>query len=171
MEHIFEQTVPAFIKALKNLDAQITKAETHLAADMHATFPQQARLAPDMFPFARQVQIATDNARLGVARLTGKEMPAFSDSEATFGELHERIMKTIDSLAPLTASDFADAAERKVELKYYPGQYMKGADYMKEYLVPNFFFHVAMAYAILRNAGVPIGKADFLGALPLIPNE
>ena len=171
MQHLFDQTVPVFIKALKNLDSQISKAEAHVAADAQAPFPQTARLAPDMFPFAKQVQIATDNARLGVARLTGKEMPSFADNEVSFAELHERITKTIELLSPLTAADFDGAADRKIELKYYPDQHMTGANYTQEYLVPNFFFHVAIAYAILRNAGVPIGKADFLGSLPLVAND
>ncbi len=171
MQHLFERTVPVFIKSLQNLDAQIAKAESHLSADAHAPFPQDARLAPDMFPFAKQVQIATDNARLGVARLTGKEMPPFADTEASFAELHQRIAATIALLTPITAADFDGAAERKIELKYFPGKHMSGADYTQEYLIPNFFFHVAIAYAILRNAGVPVGKADFLGTLPLVDNE
>lgn len=170
MQSLFESTVPVFTKALTNLSSQLDKAAAHVAEAEHATFPKSARLAPDMFPLIRQVQIACDNAKGGVARLTGKEMPKFEDTEESFSDAKARIEKTLALLAPLTEQDFAGAAERKAELPYFPGKYMTGADYAREYLIPNFFFHVAMAYAVMRNAGVPLGKGDFLGSLPLQDN-
>lgn len=171
MRSLYESTVPVFIKALENLEVQLTKAEKHFDASIHGSFPEEARLAKDMFPFVRQVQIACDNAKGGVGRLIGKEMPKFEDGEKTFEELKMRIGKTIRLLKEVCEADFADAAERKAELPYFPGKHMAGADYAREYLIPNFFFHTAMAYAILRNAGVPLGKCDFLGSLPLKENE
>jgi hypothetical protein len=170
MQSLFESTVPVCTKALTNLSAQLDKAAAHVAESDHASFPVSARLAPDMFPLIRQVQIACDNAKGGVSRLTGKEMPKFEDTEQSFADAQARIQKTLALLAPITEKDFEGAADRKVELPYFPGKHMSGADYAREYLLPNFFFHVAMAYAIMRNAGVPLGKGDFLGSLPLQDN-
>lgn len=170
MQSLFESTVPVFTKALTNMSLQLDKAAAHVAEAEHVTFPTQARLAPDMFPLIRQVQIACDNAKGGVSRLTGKEMPKFEDTEQSFADAKARIEKTLALLAPLTEADFDGAAERKAELPYFPGKFMTGADYAREYLIPNFFFHVAMVYAIMRNAGVPLGKNDFLGSLPLQDN-
>lgn len=124
------------------------------------------RLAPDMFPFAKQVQTACDNAKLMAARLSGIEAPTFEDTEATLDELVERIDKTLAYLATVPEESFAGAAEKKIEIKYFAPKWFKGFDYAREYTIPNFFFHTSMAYALVRKNDVAIGKADYINGLP-----
>ena len=125
------------------------------------------RLAPDQFPFVRQVQIAGDTAKLAAARLTGKDAPVQPDTETTLGELRARLRIVIAFLDELTAEDFADAATRSVSQPRWEGKVMTGADYFIEHALPNFYFHLTHSYALLRNRGVTIGKRDYLGALSL----
>lgn len=129
------------------------------------------RLAPDMFPFKKQVQVATDNAKGCAARLSGSEVPSYADDEETFDALLARIEKTITYMQGFTESSFDHAAEVKVTLPYFPGKYMPGVAYALEYAVPNFFFHVTTTYAIARKLGVNIGKADYMNSLPLLDLE
>jgi uncharacterized protein len=124
-----------------------------------------ARLAPDQFPFARQVQIACDTAKLGAARLTGKEAPSNPDTEQTLDELRARIRSTIAFLDTLSAKDFEGAATRVVTQPRWEGKVMSGADFFVEHMLPNFFFHATHVYAILRHNGVSVGKRDYLGTL------
>ena len=128
-------------------------------------------LAPDMFPFSRQIQIATDNAKGAVARLTQTENPKYADTETTFLELEARIDKTIAFLNTFKPEQFVNVEKMKVELPYFPGKHMLGDAYFKEYALPNFFFHVTTAYAIVRSLGGELGKPDYMHSLPLIPNE
>ena len=123
------------------------------------------RLAPDQFAFARQVQTACDAAKLGASRLTGKEAPAHPDTEQTIDELHARVRSVVSYLEPLTARDFEGAATRVITQPRWEGKVMSGHDYLVEHTLPNFYFHLTTAYAILRHCGVGIGKRDFLGAL------
>ena len=128
------------------------------------------RLAPDMFDFKRQVQIATDNAKGAAGRLTGKEIPSFEDTESSFAELITRVEKTIAYLDTFSEADFVGAAERKVELIYFKDMHFTGEGYLVEYFIPNFHFHLVTAYNIARNAGFELGKKDFMFQIPLIPN-
>ncbi len=123
------------------------------------------RLAPDQFAFGRQVQIACDTAKAAASRLTGKEAPTHADTEQTLDELHTRVRAVIAYLDGFTAEDFAAAATRVVTQPRWEGKVMSGADYFLQHAVPNFFFHAAHAYALLRHNGVGLGKRDFLGAL------
>jgi uncharacterized protein len=123
------------------------------------------RLAPDQFAFARQVQIACDTAKHGAARLTGKEAPNHPDTEQTLDELRARLRAAIGYLDGFSAKDFEGAAARVVTQPRWEGKVMTGADYFREHVQPNFFFHATTCYAILRHNGVPIGKRDYLGAL------
>lgn len=125
------------------------------------------RLAPDQFAFARQVQSACDTAKLGASRLTGKEAPKSADTEETLGDLSARVRATIAYLDGFTAQDFSDAATRVVTQPRWEGKVMTGANYFLQHALPNFFFHLAQAYAILRHNGVGIGKRDYLGALDM----
>jgi hypothetical protein len=125
------------------------------------------RLAPDQFAFARQVQTACDTAKLAASRLTGKEAPSHADTEQTLEELHARVRAVIAYLDTLSAKDFEGAAARVVTQPRWEGKVMSGADYFVEHAVPNFFFHLTTAYAILRNNGVNVGKRDYLGTLSL----
>jgi hypothetical protein len=125
------------------------------------------RLAPDQFAFARQLQTACDTAKLAAARLSGKEAPKHPDTEQTLDELRARIQTVIAYLDGFTAKDFEGAATRVITQPRWEGKVMSGADYFIEHAVPNFFFHLTHTYAILRHAGVDIGKKDYLGTLNL----
>jgi hypothetical protein len=123
------------------------------------------RLAVDQFPFARQVQIACDTAKLGASRITGKDAPTQPDTEETIDQLRARVQSVIAYLGGFTAKDFEGAATRSITQPRWEGKTMTGADFFLEHALPNFFFHLTTAYALLRQAGVPVGKRDFLGAL------
>jgi uncharacterized protein len=125
------------------------------------------RLAPDQFPFVRQVQTACDTAKLAAARLSGKEAPKHPDTEQTVDELRARIGSVVKYLDAFTAKDFEGAETRVITQPRWEGKVMSGADYFREHAIPNFYFHTVHTYAILRHAGVDIGKRDFLGALTL----
>ncbi len=123
------------------------------------------RLVVDQFPLSRQVQIACDTAKLAASRLSGKEAPAQADTEETIDQLRERLRSVIAYLDGYTAADFSTAAQRTITQPRWEGKTMTGADYFLEHALPNFFFHLTTAYAILRQNGVPLGKRDYLGVL------
>ena len=123
------------------------------------------RLSVDQFPFTRQVQVACDTAKLGASRLTGKEAPNNPDTEETLEQLRARVQATVAYLNGFTAKDFENAATRSITQPRWEGKTMTGADFFLEHALPNFYFHLTTAYALLRHAGVPIGKRDFLGTL------
>ncbi|MGD0674942.1 MAG: DUF1993 domain-containing protein [Polyangiaceae bacterium] len=125
------------------------------------------RLAPDQFAFARQVQSACDTAKFAAARLAGRDAPTHADTEQTLDELHARVRAVIAYLEGFKAADFEGASKRVITQPRWEGKVMTGADYFVEHAVPNFFFHVTHAYAILRHNGVSIGKRDYLGPLTL----
>ncbi|MEO6599759.1 MAG: DUF1993 domain-containing protein [Polyangiaceae bacterium] len=124
-----------------------------------------ARLAPDQFAFARQIQIACDTLKLGASRLTGKDAPSHADTEQTLAELRERVKSVVAYLDHFTAKDFEGTDARSVTQPRWEGKVMTGKDYFFEHVQPNFYFHLAHAFAILRHNGVPVGKKDYLGAL------
>jgi hypothetical protein len=155
-----QASVPLFVRALRNLSEILKKAETHPGADSFA----EARLAPDMLTLAGQIQRASDAAKACAARLSGSEAPGFPDTEKTFPELQARIEKTIDYLKSVPSSSIDGSEEREVRFKAGPNEYVfTGVQYLQGFAIPNFFFHVTVAYAILRHHGVQIGKMDFLG--------
>jgi len=125
----------------------------------------EQRLAMNQFPFVRQVQIACDTAKLGASRLTGREAPKHEDSEQTVAELRTRLASVIAYLDDFSERDFEKAGEQIVSQPRWNGKTMTGADYFREHVVPNFFFHLGHTYAILRHKGVKIGKRDYLGKL------
>lgn len=162
---MFDTSVPVLIHFLKGMSAMLTKAEAHCAArKIEPEAILKARLFPDMFHFTRQVQLATDFAKGMGARLAGIAVPSFADEENTFAELQARIGKTVDFLGTLTREQYADAATRTVTIKV-GGQdtNFAGATYAASYALPNFYFHLATAYDILRHNGVELGKKDFMG--------
>jgi hypothetical protein len=125
-----------------------------------------SRLAPDMLPFVRQIQIASDNAKFGVARLAGIEAPKFEDNEKTLDELRARVRKTLDFIKSVPASAFEGAEDRDIKIAVPNRTFeMKGLTYLRGWVLPNVFFHVTTAYLILRHNGVDVGKRDFLGEL------
>jgi len=123
------------------------------------------RLAPDQFPFSRQVQSTCDTAKLAASRLTGKEVPSHADTEQTIDELRARVQSVIEILGGLSAKDFEGAATRSITQPRWEGKTMTGADYFVEHALPNFYFHLSHVFAILRHSGVKVGKRDYLGAL------
>jgi hypothetical protein len=160
-------SVPLFNRQLGAMLAWLDKAEAHAAArNFDANNYLQLRLAPDMLPFVAQIRIASDSAKACVARLAGQEAPKFVDNEASIADLRERIRKTIDYVnsVPAAAIDGSEAREVVIPMRTRDPLVFAGEPYLKHWALPNFFFHVGMAYALLRHAGVDLGKQDFLGA-------
>ena len=161
---MFDTSIPVFIHYLKSLSAILKKAEEYCAAKkIDPAVMLSQRLYPDMFALTRQVQIATDGAKAAGARLAGIAVPSFADEERSFDEVQARINKTIDFLSSLSKSQFEGAADRVITFKSGGGEKsFKGGDYLGLWAFPNFFFHVATAYNILRHNGLEIGKGDYL---------
>lgn len=158
-------SLPVFKSMLGNLSHFLDKAQAFVdSKKCDATALTQFRLAPDMLPFARQIQIACDGAKNGSARLAGIEAPKFEDNETTIAELKARIQKTLDFLATVP-TDKLDGTEDK-DITFPVGRdatrTMKGEAYLKHWVLPNMYFHVTTAYAILRHNGVELGKSDYL---------
>jgi len=164
---LYDFTVPALVRALTNLSSQLDKAKAH-AEQKKCDFKAfaEARLIADMRPLTSQVQIACDNAKGAVARLSGIEAPKYEDNETTFEELKARIGKTLDFVNSVKREQFAGAEDRTIVLQF-PSLTLKftAQDYITKFLLPNFYFHATMAYALLRQNGVDIGKQDFMGAI------
>ena len=162
---MYQASIPVLVRMLGNLSAILDKAAAH--AETKKIDPAvliKDRLAPDMLPFSFQVQTATDTAKGCAARLAGIEAPSFPDTEATFPELKERIAKTIAFLQTVKPAQIDGSEERNVTLKLRVGEIQfQGQSYLLTFALPNFFFHVTTAYAILRHNGVELGKQDFLG--------
>ena len=160
-------SVPVFVRMLGNLLTWLDKAEAHAQAKkFDPSVYLASRLAPDMLPFLRQVQIACDSAKFGVARLAGVEAPKFEDDEATFAELRERVRKTVDYVQSVPAAQIDGTEDKDVTVPRRDGSMtLKGEPYLKHWVLPNFYFHLTTAYALLRHNGVDLGKVDFLGAM------
>ena len=162
---MYHASVPIALNALTNLKAILSKAEAWATEkNVKEETVLNARLALDMLPFVRQVQLVTDNAK-GIAwRLGNVENVAYADDETTFAGLHARLQKTIDFVSAVPQANFDGAETREVVMKF-PSRTLEftGINYLTNFAIPNLFFHVTTAYAILRHSGVPIGKTDFLG--------
>lgn len=164
---VYETTIPPMIRFFENLSKILDKAvQQAKERDIPLSELLESRIAPDMFPFPRQIQIASDVAKLAAARLTGGEAPSFPDTETTFPELQARIKKTIDYIKSVPAEKFEGAEDRTVTLKFPDGTEMSfpGRVFLNNFVLPNFYFHVTTAYDLLRHKGIEIGKRDFLGA-------
>ena len=162
---IYDASIPTMLRALTNLSTIMDKAVAQAKAeDKPLSELLDARLAPDMYPFPRQIQFASDAAKGCAARLAGIAPPAMPDTETTFPELQQRIAKTVDFLKSIKPEQVAGAEEREISVKFPQGE-MKftGRDFLIGFSLPNFFFHVTTAYALLRHKGINIGKMDFLG--------
>jgi hypothetical protein len=157
---IYDASVPVFVNSLTNMRAWLDKA----AAEKSEAALMEARLAPDMRPLPAQYQMASDSAKNALARLTGTEAPAMPDTESNFAELRDRCDRTIEYLKGFDARSLQGSEDREVVIKFPngTGYRFEGARYLTGFALPNFFFHVTTAYAILRNAGVSLGKPDFL---------
>jgi hypothetical protein len=164
---LYQVTVPPFIKMLHNLSGLLDKgAQLADQKKFEVDVLLQSRLAPDQFNLIRQIQISCDTAKLCASRLTGKEAPTHPDNEKTLAELKDRIQSTITYLEKFSEKDYTDSATRHISQPRWEGQYLTGEEFVFHHAIPNFYFHVSTAYAILRHNGVEIGKKDYLGKMP-----
>lgn len=165
---MFDATIPAFLHTLRNLQSILEKGVAHAEArKFDPNLLTGLRLAPDMLPLSRQVQITSDAAKSAAARLTGVEPPKFEDNEITMADLIARVAKTIDYLQSFKPAQFDGAEERTITVKTPRNSFsFKAVDFLRHWALPNFFFHVTATYALLRQGGVELGKADYLGAIP-----
>jgi hypothetical protein len=157
---MWEASVPVFVNSLTNMRSWLDKA----AREKDEAALMEARLAPDMRPLPAQYQMASDSAKNALARLTGTDAPSMPDTEQSFAELRDRCDRTIAYLRGFDAGSLQGSEDREVVIKFPNGTGYRsaGAQYLAGFALPNFFFHVTTAYAILRNAGVSLGKPDFL---------
>ncbi len=162
--------IPSFEIGLNALSAILDKAQAYAEAKrFDSAVLVESRLFPDMFPLRRQVQIACDQAKNGGARLAGTEPPKHEDNEKTLAELKARIAKTVAFVRTLDGSKIDAAGDREITFPLGPENkgHMRGADYLNHFVLPNFYFHLTAAYAILRHCGVELGKRDFLAGVPM----
>lgn len=163
---MYQSSIPLLVRGLTNLSAVLKKGEAH--GDGAALV--EARLFPDMFTLAGQVQRASDTAKGCAARLAGIDNPSFPDTETTFAQLQERIAKTVDFLQGVKPGQIDGTEDKPIELKAGPTTInFTGTSYLLGFVLPNFYFHVTTAYDILRHKGVGLGKMDYLGSVPKQP--
>ena len=162
---MYQVSVPVFVHMLGNLTAILDKASAHAEAKkIDTSVFINSRLAPDMYPLSRQVQIATDIVKGCATRLAGIEVPIYEDNETSFDELQARIAKTVALLKSVSAAQIDGSEERKITLKFGSKEaHFLGQAYLLDFVYPNFYFHLTTAYAILRHNGLELGKQDFLG--------
>jgi len=162
---MYQASIPVFVRMLGNLSVILEKGAAYAEAKkIDPSILVTARLAPDMFTLARQVQIATDGVKGCAARLAGIEVPSYPDTETTFAELQARIAKTIAFVQSVSAEQIDGSEERSITLKIGGKEKsFKGQPYLLTFVLPNFYFHITTTYAILRHNGADIGKMDFLG--------
>lgn len=166
---LYDLTVVQFSKMLTNLSAILAKGELYAASKkVDVSVLLNSRLAVDQFNLIRQVQIACDTAKLSVARLLGKEStaPKHEDTETTLAELQVRIQSVQAYLAGFSEADFSAAATQTITQPRWEGKYLTGSEFAIQHAIPNLYFHITTAYAILRHYGVEVGKKDYLGPMP-----
>lgn len=164
---LYESTIPQFIKMLNNLNLILDKASAHAdAKKIDFNVFLTSRLFPDQFNLSKQIQIACDTAKLGGARLAGKEAPAHVDTDQNLSELKARISDVIHFLNSISESDFKEADTRKISQPRWAGKFLTGKEFAIQHAIPNLYFHVTTAYAILRHNGIDVGKKDYLGEMP-----
>ncbi len=162
----YDSTVPAFLQILNSLSGILSKAEAHCASrNINPEVLLSARLYPDMLPFSKQIQLVCDFAAKGCARVTHGEVPSVPDTEKSFGELKQRLAKTIEAVKGYKPAQFDGADTKDVTFPMGPDKTMtlKGQQFISHFAFPNFYFHAATAHGILRHNGVEIGKRDFMG--------
>jgi hypothetical protein len=163
---LYAQTIPQVSKMLHNLELWLDKAEAHAKAkSFEVDTLLAARLAPDQYPFVRQVQSGCDAGKFLAARLSGKEPPKHPDTEQTVAEIRARIASARAFVDSIKEADLKDAETKMVPLSFMPGKGLTGGDYASEMGLPNFYFHLTTAYAILRHNGVDLGKRDYMGGM------
>ena len=159
-------SVPPFVRMFNNMLSWLDKAQAHAEAKKFDSVNYLGlRLAPDMLPLTRQIQITTDGAKGCVARLAGLDVPKWDDTETTLAELRARVQKALDYVQSIPAAQIDGSEQREIVLPTRQGEplRMDGERFLKHFVLPNFYFHASLTYALLRHAGVDLGKADFLG--------
>lgn len=165
--NLYDATIPIFTKLLSGVEKWLDKASAYAdAKKFEVDTLANARLAPDQYPFVRQIQAACDQVKFTVAKLTGKEPPKHPDGEKTMAEIRQRIRTLVEYLATFTREDFAGAEERPCSHTWMGGKSVRGGDYLDHFALPNFYFHLVTAYDILRHNGVDVGKMDYIVSLP-----
>lgn len=165
--NLYDATVPIFTKQLKAVERWLDKGAAH--ADAKKFDPEiliNARLAPDQYPFTRQIQSACDQAKFTCAKMTGKEAPSHPDTEKTIAEVRQRVRTVIEYLATFKREDFNGCEDRLCSHTWMGGKQMRAGDYLDHLALPNFYFHMTTAYSILRHQGVELGKTDYITELP-----
>jgi len=168
---VYDITAAQFPRSLQALKSILLKSKSFADAkkvDMSVLL--NSRLAPDQFPLAKQIQIACDNAKFICSRLSGATPPKHADDETTFDEFIQRIDNTIAFIKTIKAEQFSDYEAKEVRFAWNPNAYLSGKVYLTQYGIPNFYFHLTTAYAILRHNGVDLGKGDFLADVEWISN-
>lgn len=164
---LYELTIPASIKALRNLSKFLDKSAGFAdSKKVSMDVLLNSRLAVDQFPLSRQIQIACDTAKFGAARLAGQTAPTHEDTEKTLAEFQSRIHSTISFLETLNKDHFKGAETRRVTTPRWEGKWLTGEEYATHHVLPNLYFHVTTAYSILRHLGADVGKSDYLGQMP-----
>ncbi|MDD2723293.1 MAG: DUF1993 family protein [Methylovulum sp.] len=163
---MYQASIPLFVRMLENMSAILDKAATHAEAKkIDQSIFINARLAPDMYPLSRQIQIATDMVKGCAARLAGIAVPSYEDNETSFAQLQARIAKTTTFLRSISAEQIDGSEEKPITLSSHSRELgFLGQAYLLHFVYPNFYFHLTTAYAILRHNGVELGKLDFVGA-------
>lgn len=164
---IYDVSIPSLVRGLTNLSTILDKAALHATArKVDPTILLQARLYPDMHSLVKQVQIACDTAKGAAARLGAREVPKHEDNETSFAELGVRIQKTIEFVKSVSPESMEGADQREIVLKFPTNTLnFTGLSYLTHFVLPNFYFHCSIAYAILRHSGVELGKRDYLGTI------
>ncbi|NPC58502.1 DUF1993 domain-containing protein [Caenimonas soli] len=166
---MYHQAIAQISQALKNMERWLDKAQAHAQAqDLDVGVLMHAQLAPDMRDFIYQVQSACDYTKAGAAWLSGQKPPRHEDTEQTLEDVRSRIRKTVAFAESVQPAQYADATWQQVSLSWAPGKVLVGPDYLLQIVLPNVYFHVSMAYAILRHKGVNVGKMDFLGPVNFV---
>jgi uncharacterized protein len=162
---VYDALIPPMVRGLENLSRILDKSVAQWKSeDQDLNLLLEARLAPDMHPLPRQIQITSDVAKMGAAKLAGVEPPSFPDEEKSFPELQQRIAKTLDYIRGFQPEQYEGAEARAIVLKFPSGDMsLSGRDYLTGFVLPNFYFHITMAYGLLRHNGIAIGKMDYLG--------
>lgn len=165
--NLYDATIPIFLKMLTNVEGWLDKA---CALAAQKKFEPEVllgtRLAPDMYPFCKQIQAACDTTKFAAAKMTGKEPPSHPDTEKTVAELRTRLATVKKYLETFTKQDFVGCEDRPCGHAWMGGKTMRAGDYLDHFVLPNLYFHLTAAYVILRQAGVEVGKIDYLGSLP-----
>lgn len=168
MSSIFTQTPKMVLKSLNTTLNLLTKIEEYCKENnLEESTYLQARLAADMFPFIKQIQMITDNSKGLISRITLTENPKYEDTESTISELKDRVNKTIQYIKEVPLEKYSDSDKHKIVLPFMPTKYQTSLDYVTDYGLPNLYFHVVTAYSILRNQGIVLGKMDYINGLNL----